>query len=89
VTPEEMLDDYIDTVIAGMTLEEKVAGLIITSPEQLTGVGKAVRAGDSTKAAIEAMPLGGLVYYRQNMESAEQLKEMLSNTIVTVNIRYF
>jgi len=81
VTPEEMLDDYIDTVIAGMTLEEKVAGLIITSPEQLTGVGKAVRAGDSTKAAIEAMPLGGLVYYRQNMESAEQLKEMLSNTI--------
>lgn len=81
VTPEELLDDYLDTVIAGMTLEEKVAGLIITSPEQLTGVGKAVRAGDSTKAAIEAMPLGGLVYYRQNMESADQLKQMLSNTI--------
>ena len=81
VTPEEMLDEYIDTVIAGMTLEEKVAGLIITSPEQLTGVGTATRAGSSTQAKIQAMPVGGLVYYRKNMESAEQLSEMLSNTM--------
>lgn len=80
VTPEEQLDEYIDTMIAGMTLEEKVAGLIITSPEQLTGVDTATRAGNSTKAAIEAMPVGGLVYYRRNMQSAEQLTEMLSNT---------
>ncbi len=81
VTPEEKLDEYIDTIIAGMTLEEKVAGLIIASPEQLTGVNVATRAGDSTKAAIEKMPVGGLVYYRRNMESAEQLTEMLGNTM--------
>lgn len=79
-TPEELLDDYIDTVLAGMTLEEKVAGLIITSPEQLTGVGTAVRAGDGTKTALEAMPVGGLVYYRKNIQSKDQLKEMLANT---------
>lgn len=78
--PEELLDEYIDAVIAGMTLEEKVAGLIVASPESITGVARATRAGDSTKAAIEAMPVGGLVYYRQNMESAEQFKEMLTNT---------
>ncbi len=81
VTPEEKLDEYIDTMIAGMTLEEKVAGLIIASPEQLTGVSVATRAGDSTKAAIEKMPVGGLVYYRRNMEDAEQLTEMLNNTM--------
>ena len=80
VTPEEQLDEYIDTVIAGMTLEEKVAGLIITSPEQLTGVNLATRAGDGTKTAIEAMPVGGLVYYRRNIQSAEQFAEMLTNT---------
>lgn len=79
-TPEEKLDEYIDTMIAGMTLEEKVAGLIITSPEQLTGVDTATRAGDSTKASIEAMPVGGLVYYRKNMQSKDQFMEMLSNT---------
>ncbi len=81
VTPEELLEEYIDTVIAGMTLEEKVAGLIITSPEGLTGVTRATRAGDGTKTAIEAMPVGGLVYYRQNMESEAQFKEMLTNTM--------
>lgn len=81
VTPEEKLDEYIDTMIAGMTLEEKVAGLIITSPEQLTGVDVATRAGDSTKAAMEAMPVGGIVYYRRNMQDEEQLKTMLSNTL--------
>lgn len=81
ITPEEQLEDYIDTVIAGMTLEEKVAGLIITTPEQLTGVDVATRGGSGTQTAIEAMPLGGLVYYAQNMQNADQLKEMLSNTI--------
>ena len=81
VTPEEQLEDYIDTVIAGMTLEEKVAGLIITTPEQLTGVDTATMAGNGTQTAIEAMPLGGLVYYAKNMQSTDQLKEMLANTI--------
>lgn len=81
VTAEELLDEYLDTVIAGMTLEEKVAGLFVVTPEQLTGVGTAVRAGDGTKTAMEEMPIGGLVYYRKNMESAEQIKEMLTNTV--------
>ncbi len=81
VTPEEKLDEYIDTMIAGMTLEEKVYGLIITSPEELTGVGTAVRAGSGTQTSLEAKPVGGLVYYRKNMESEVQLREMLANTI--------
>lgn len=81
ITPEEQWEDYIDTVITGMTLEEKVAGLIITTPEQLTGVDTATRSGSGTQTAIEAMPLGGLVYYGKNMQNAEQLKEMLSNTV--------
>ncbi|MBR3762289.1 MAG: glycoside hydrolase family 3 protein [Lachnospiraceae bacterium] len=80
VKPEEKLDEYIDTVIAGMSLEEKVLGLIITSPEELTGVRTAIRAGAATQEKLEVRPVGGLVYYRRNIESEEQLKEMLSNT---------
>lgn len=81
VSAQEQFEDYLDTIIAGMTLEEKAAGLIVTSPEQLTGVAQATRAGSGTQDALNAMPIGGLVYYRKNMESADQLKEMLSNTI--------
>lgn len=81
VTPEEKLDDYIDTVIAGMTLEEKVFGLFITSPEELTGVRTATRAGTGTQTSLESKPVGGLVYYRKNMESEAQFTEMLTNTM--------
>lgn len=80
ISPEEQFEDYLDTIIAGMTLEEKVAGLIITSPEQLTGVATATRAGSGTQEALTAMPIGGLVYYRKNIENADQIKEMLTNT---------
>ena len=81
VTPEEKLDEYIDTVIAGMTLDEKVFGLFITSPEELTGVRTATRAGTGTQTSLESKPVGGLVYYRKNMESEAQFTEMLSNTM--------
>jgi len=80
VNPEEVFDEYLDTVIAGMSLEEKVYGLMITSPEELTGVNKATRAGTGTQTSLEAKPVGGLVYYRKNMESEEQFTEMLTNT---------
>ena len=63
-----------------MTLEEKVAGLFIITPEQLTGVGTAVQAGESTREALEQYPVGGLVYFAKNIQSEQQLKEMLANT---------
>lgn len=81
VPAEQLFEEYIDTVIAGMTLEEKVAGLFIATPEQLTGVNTAVRAGEGTKAALEELPIGGIVYYRKNIESEQQIQEMLANTV--------
>jgi len=55
--------------------------LFIISPEQLTGVDRAVKAGDGTKEALEKFPVGGLVYFKQNIQSKEQITEMLANTV--------
>lgn len=76
------LDELVDTNIAGMSLEEKVAGLFIVTPESITGVGKAIQAGDGTKAALEKYPVGGLVYTSKNIESEEQIRKMIDNTIL-------
>ena len=76
------LDELVDSNIAAMTLEEKVAGLFFVTPESITGVGKVVKAGDGTKKALEAYPVGGLIYFAQNIVSDSQLKEMISNTIM-------
>lgn len=80
-TPEDALNDMIEDSVAGMTLEQKVAGLFFVTPEQLTGVGQAIQAGDGTREALGKYPVGGLIYFKQNIQSEEQIKEMLSNTV--------
>ena len=80
-TSEDALNDMIEDTIAGMTLEQKAAGLFFITPEQLTGVGQAVQAGEGTKEALAKYPVGGLIYFSQNIQSEEQVKEMLSDTV--------
>lgn len=80
-TPEDALRDMVEESVSGMTLEQKVAGLFFVTPEQLTGVGQAVQAGDGTKEALDQYPVGGLIYFKQNIQSEEQIKEMLANTV--------
>lgn len=80
-TDEELLDEIVDACIMEMSLEDKVAGLFIVTPEALTGVSKAVKAGDGTKEALEKYPVGGLIYFKQNIQSKEQITEMLANTV--------
>ena len=64
-----------------MTLEEKVCQKFIVTPESLTGFnGTVVAAGDTTRAALETYPVGGLIYFSANLETQEQTREMLTNT---------
>ena len=80
-TDEELLDEIVEACISEMPLEDKVAVLFIVTPEALTGVDKAVRAGDGTKEALEKYPVGGLIYFKQNIKSKDQITEMLANTV--------
>ncbi len=87
LTDEQKLDAIIDeAVINVMPLEDKVAGLFIVTPESITGVDKAIKAGDGTKEALAKWPVGGVIYYGQNIKNEEQFKEMVSNT--TLYSRY-
>lgn len=82
--PEEVnwLDEMVDACIAEMPLPDKVAGLFVVTPEELTGVGTAIKAGDGTKDALGAHAVGGLVYFSKNIQSEAQLTEMLANTVL-------
>lgn len=77
----KVLDEVVDAIISEMTLEEKVAGLFIVTPEGITGVDTAVQAGDGTKKALEQYPVGGLIYYYKNIQSEEQIKKMVENSV--------
>ena len=85
-TPEKyddakVLDEVVEAIISEMTLEEKVAGLFVVTPEGITGVDTAVQAGDGTKTALEKYPVGGLIYFKKNIQSEEQIKKMIENSV--------
>lgn len=79
-TPEQKLDEIINAAINVMPIEDKVAGLFIVTPESITGVNKAIKAGDGTREALNTWAVGGVIYFKQNIQSAEQFTEMISNT---------
>lgn len=80
LTSEDYLNQIADSCIAEMSLENKVAGLFMITPESLTGVDTVIQAGDTTKQKLSEYPVGGLIYFSKNIKSADQLKEMLDAT---------
>ena len=81
-TSEEQVDPLLEQAnqfVAGMTLEQKAAQLFVITPDALTGVQGATKAGDSTKAAYTQYPVGGLIYMAANLTGTDQTTEMLSN----------
>lgn len=70
----------VDERIGAMTLEQKVAQLFIVTPEALVeGVSQVTRAGDMTREGVTAHPVGGIVYFAQNLLDPEQTTTMLAN----------
>ena len=69
-----------DETLAGMTLHEKVCQMMFVTPEELTGEDGVTVAGDATRQALENYPVGGIVYFAKNLESQDQVKEMIDNS---------
>lgn len=67
----------IDALVERMTLEQKICQLLIVDPETLTGFGLVTQTGDATKAALDKYPVGGIIYFTQNLQTVDQAQEML------------
>lgn len=76
----DWLEEIVTPYIAEMTLESKVAGLFMITPEKLTDTATVIRAGDTTKEKLSEFPVGGLIYFSHNIQDGDQLTEMLQNT---------
>ncbi len=77
---DALLDQLVSERMKNMTLEEKVLQMFVVSPEALTGVSGVTMAGETTKAAIDRTPVGGILYMAENLQSREQVTELLANT---------
>lgn len=77
---EEEKPSLVDETLAGMTLHEKVCQMMFVTPEELTGEDGVTVAGDATRQALENYPVGGIVNFAKNLESQDQVKEMIDNS---------
>lgn len=64
--------------VSSLTLEQKVAQMFFPQPEALTGMGQVTAAGDTTRKAFASIPVGGMCYFAQNLQSESQARQMLS-----------
>lgn len=65
--------------VVDMTLEEKVCQMMFVTPEVLTGYNKVVQSGDATRSALQKYPVGGVIYFSNNLVTMDQSQQMLSN----------
>lgn len=66
-------------IVAGMTLEDKIAQMFVITPDALTGYNGVTAAGDTTKAAYQERPVGGIIYMSDNLTDRDQTAAMLDN----------
>ena len=74
---EKMIRDYLET----LSLEDKVSGLFIITPEQLTGYDVVTEADDLVQESLEKYPVAGLIFFGQNIVDRDQVQNMLASTI--------
>lgn len=74
---ETLFQQQLQAKIVSMTLEEKVAQLFLITPEALTGFSSVTAAGSATREAFSQYPVGGLIFFEGNLQSRQQVTEML------------
>lgn len=79
-TEQDKTEKLVEKMMKNMTLGDMIYQMMFVTPESLTNVGTVVRAGDTTKKALEKYPVGGIVYFSQNFENREQTVEMIKKT---------
>lgn len=70
---------YVDDILSDMTLEEKICQMFIVTPEELTGYDIVTESDEVVRLAVENMPVGGLIYFAENLISPEQTVSMIED----------
>lgn len=94
VVTEEAAPDPIETALAGMSREQKVAQLLATTPEGLLGAVEAeasvsdsygangvIAVGDDLKQAIQTYPVGGFCLFGANIAGKDQAPELVAGLV--------
>ena len=77
---DEEIEKKAKEILLSMTLDEKIYQMMFVTPESITGVGTCIQAGNATKEALGKYPVGGIIYFKDNVIDKAQLTKMIENT---------
>ena len=67
-------------ILRSMSTKKKVSQLFLLTPEALTGTGTPVTDfGEEMESMLEKYPVGGLIFFSDNLKNPEQTKKLLSD----------
>lgn len=80
LTPQsEQIRAEAERRLADMTLEQKLYQMFIVTADQLAGVPSFTVADDGVRKKLGERPVGGVIFFAQNLVSGQQTSEMLKN----------
>lgn len=79
LTEEELLDMRAQEILGVMTLDEKIYQLFFVTPKLLTGEENVTELSDLMKETLNKKPVGGIVLFKENIISKEQVKSLNSD----------
>ena len=87
VAPEKDYAKMVDAYMKKMSDRDKMCQLFIVTPEVLTAglddsdsAGAVTLAGEMTKNSLQEYPVGGLIYFSDNLVDQDQTKKLISNS---------
>lgn len=72
-----------------MTPEEKVYQLFMVRPEDFLGSGTVTQFSPELKEAMAAKPVGGVIFFRDNLSDPDQTRQLLSDFQASASIPLF
>ncbi len=79
-TSDTSVERKVQDTLLSMTTEEKVCQMFMVTPEQLTHVNAVIQAGETTKNALNQYPVGGIIYFKDNIIDPQQITTMIANS---------
>lgn len=82
-------EDYIRQKLSSMTLMEKVCQMFFVTPESIAGITPVTSCGEEMTNALERYPVGGIMFSTGNLQSKDQVKQMLTQMQESAQIGMF
>lgn len=79
----------VEQLLESLTLEEKIYQMFFVKPETIINIEQVTTAGEETQNALEAYPVGGIIYFAENIKTPEQTQALIENTQMYSTIPLF